>query len=204
MRVLIYSANIGGYDHRHAHSEQSIPVEFQYFDQPQFGLSSMMEAKWYKMHPPEGYDYTIWVDSSVRIKSPHFAKWCVDAAKDKWAIFRHPNRQCAYAEAEFAQDMKKYYDCPIREQMSSYRAEGFPENYGLWACTMIARSNWGKEINEAWWTENQKWSFQDQVSLPYVLWKQSETIYDLPCSFPSNMVQINSGHRGEGYKVCPR
>ena len=204
MSVLIYSANVGGYDHRHAHTEQSIPVDFKYYEEPQFGMSSMLEAKWYKLHPSEDYDYTIWIDSSVRIKSPHFAKWCVDAAKDKWAIFRHPNRQCAYAEAEFAQDMKKYYDCPTREQMAHYRSEGFPENFGLYACTMIARSRWGKEINEDWWTEINKWSFQDQISLPYVLWKRKETIYDLPCSFPSNMVQLNTGHRGEGYKRCPR
>jgi len=204
MSVLIYSANMGGYDQRHTHVEQTIPVEFAYFDQPQFGLTPMMEAKWHKLHPPEGYDYTIWIDASMRIKSPHFAKYCVDSAKDRWALFRHPDRDCAYVEAAFSQDMKKYYDCPIREQMAHYKADGFPEGFGLWACTMIARSKWGKELNEAWWTENQKWSFQDQVSFPYLLWKRNETVYDFPSNFPSNLVQLNTGHRGEGYQRCPR
>jgi hypothetical protein len=28
-------------------------------------------------------------------------------------------------------------------------------------------------INKAWWRENLRWTFQDQLSLPYVLWKHN-------------------------------
>jgi hypothetical protein len=30
-----------------------------------------------------------------------------------------------------------------------------------------------QKINTDWWQENVKWSYQDQISLPYVLWKNN-------------------------------
>src|SRR5437879_1575817 len=78
-----------------------------------------------------------------------------------------------YAEAEFSKTMPKYFDQPIAEQIESYRAEGYPARMGLIATGLIARSTAAdlSAIEEMWWDENLRWSYQDQLSLPVVLWR---------------------------------
>jgi hypothetical protein len=47
-----------------------------------------------------------------------------------------------------------------------------PAGFGLWAGGMIARrhSEDIREMGERWTNEIHQWSFQDQISEPYVLW----------------------------------
>jgi hypothetical protein len=71
--------------------------------------------------------------------------------------------------------MPKYHNLPLHDQVATYRAEGYPEHHGLMACTVIARhfnDDRLECINEAWWQENLRWTYQDQLSLPVVLWRQ--------------------------------
>jgi hypothetical protein len=68
--------------------------------------------------------------------------------------------------------MVKYAGQPIAEQVAHYRAQGHPPHGGLWSCGVIARSTADSRlfaINEAWWAENCRWSYQDQLALPFVL-----------------------------------
>lgn len=203
MKVCVYTSVFGDYDKIVEPVSQSIPIDFKVCNEPHDLGSPRLEAKYYKMHPPEGYDYTIWVDGSVRITSRFFAEYMVSQAKDKWAFFPHPWRNCIYAEAEEAHNMKKYLDQPIMKQVNFYRSEGMPADYGMPSCGIIARSTWGQEINEAWWNENLSWSIKDQVSLPYVLWKQKQTVYlcDVPL-FGNGYFEIHANHRAEEYKKC--
>jgi hypothetical protein len=48
-----------------------------------------------------------------------------------------------------------------------------PEKFGLWACGAIVWRNKDKarQFGQAWLAENQRWSIQDQVSFPYLVWK---------------------------------
>lgn len=201
--ICIYTSVFGDYDTIKEPCAQSVPVDFKVFTESHDLGSPRLEAKYYKLHPPEGYDYTIWVDGSVKITSRFFAEYMVGQAKDKWALFQHPWRDCIYEEAKEAHDMAKYLDQPIMKQVESYRREGMPEHYGMPSCGIIARSKWGKEINEAWWEENLKWTIKDQVSFPYVLWKQKKSVYI--CSEPlfgNGYFQIHANHRAGEYKKC--
>jgi hypothetical protein len=68
----------------------------------------------------------------------------------------------------------KYGHVPIMEQVNHYRSHGYPEHNGLMAMGVIGRVCRDTEldaINERWWHENLRWTYQDQLSLPYVLWK---------------------------------
>jgi hypothetical protein len=88
-------------------------------------------------------------------------------------MFPHPERGCIYDEVVQSATMRKYQAQPIHEQAASYRTEGYPAQNGLMACGLIARrarADLGG-INEMWWRENLRWSYQDQLSLPVVLWR---------------------------------
>ena len=121
------------------------------------------------------YDVLIWVDGSVQVRSHRFVEEFVgQIGPSGWAMFRHPDRDCIYDELGASLPMEKYRDQPLDRQVVSYRAEGYPAHCGLMACGLIARharDHRHRRINNAWWQENRRWSYQDQLSLPVVLWR---------------------------------
>jgi hypothetical protein len=127
------------------------------------------------------YDYLIWVDGSVQIKSPTFVEKIISHIPERgWTMLRHPDRDCIYDEAgaSLREHPTKYGHLPIVEQVESYRSEGYPEHNGLMANTIIGRASNDRDldtINDLWWHENLRWTYQDQLSLPYVLWKLKKT-----------------------------
>jgi hypothetical protein len=120
-------------------------------------------------------DLSIWIDASLQIKCSTFVKDMRDKLDDgDWAMFVHPERDCIYDEANISAAMVKYQGLPIFQQVEAYRSI-VPPHGGLYACGVIVRQEPARErikrANELWWDENLKWTYQDQLSLPYVLRK---------------------------------
>lgn len=120
------------------------------------------------------YDATIWVDASLLLRHRSFARDIVGfIGKTSWAMFTHPDRDCFFEEAIVSSGMNKYRGFPIREQASHYSKVGILPHSGLYACGVVARKEpltpMLRRANELWWSENVKWSYQDQLSLPFVL-----------------------------------
>jgi hypothetical protein len=118
-------------------------------------------------------DISIWVDASLQIKCPSFGRDMHAALGNRdWAMFAHPDRDCIYDEAEVSATMSKYHGLPIFPQVEAYRST-VPPRDGLYACAVIVRrepaSERMKAVNALWWEQNLKWTYQDQLSLPYVL-----------------------------------
>jgi hypothetical protein len=155
------------------------------------GLHPRMQAKWYKLlshrafpggrlswrYAPFNFrpraDMSIWIDGGLQIKSARFVRdMRTNLGSQDWAMFPHPARDCIYEEAKVSLGMRKYRDLPIAPQVASYRSI-IPPHGGLYACTIIVRREPASQVirdaNEWWWNENLKWTYQDQVSLPYVL-----------------------------------
>jgi hypothetical protein len=206
MRVLVYSAVVGDYDPVKEFPKQSIACDFQLFTEPKGQRNARMDSRWYKLNPPKDYDYTIWIDGSIRVLSRFFAEYMVDQAKDRWAMFKHPWRNCLYDEAEESYDMRKYHGEPIMAQAEAYRKAGMPSNWGLWASGIICRRNdWGDDLNALWWQEHEKWSFQDQISLSYVSWNYKLRFYTCDMPLMTNpLLRVEAGHRVEEYEKCPQ
>lgn len=144
-------------------------------------LFSPPARKWWPFPKADGEtlrcDYSIWIDGSVRIKQETFAEEMIGyLGRYGMAMFIHPDRDCIYDEAEVCAQPEfiKNRGLPLREQVEHYRSEGYPERNGLIATTVLARDMRRKElskINRDWWQELLKWTNRDQLSLPYVLWK---------------------------------
>jgi hypothetical protein len=198
MNALIYTAIIGDYDDLKQPAAQSRPTDFVCFTDAstpsRVGAWQMihvtrdlsthprMQAKRFKIlshHvlPPLGrsFDISIWVDASVQINGENFVRDMRAASTGfEWSMFAHPHRDCIYEEAAFSVQLGKYRSLPIIEQAESYRSV-VPQHDGLYASTVIVRTEPAAECvmraNDLWWSENVTWSYQCQVSLPYVLRK---------------------------------
>lgn len=117
---------------------------------------------------------TIWADASSLIQ-PHFAAAILkklESAKDGWVMFPHPNRSKITEEVTASRGLPKYDDMDLEGQVAQYIGEGFPNNQ-LWATGIIGRSGTSidRDFANAWLWECVRWSFQDQLSFPYLCWK---------------------------------
>jgi hypothetical protein len=151
-----------------------------------------MDSKWYRMNSdlvlPE-YDVTIWVDASFQLGDvDQFAAACLSDLGDSYtALFRHPERTDIYSEAKASLRVwdKKYENQPLLEQVDHYKRCGLPEAHSLWAGGIQIRLNHSDrvaELNRRWFAECVRWSEQDQLSLPYVLWEMGATDLVVPLS----------------------
>lgn len=156
-----------------------------------------LQAKWFKLFPhelfPSGrlapqysgwnpfrhrYDYTLWIDGSIAIRSPEFVRTFVEAAAVGLALVKHPERDNITDEAAVSASMPKYQGQPVVEQAAAYVSAGLPAGV-LYACGLIAQSVSSSEalrpMREAWWRECLAWTLQDQISFPYVCHERGVT-----------------------------
>lgn len=176
------------------HPPWTIICEKGRFDQPR------MSAKWYKLMPhllfPE-YDHSLWVDASMYKPNPGLVRWAIDAiGPGGIAAFRHPYFDDIYGDAELSATLPKYEKEPIIQQVAAYRTEGFPEHYGHFAAgTLARRHNALASFDEAWWRECERWSVQDQLSLPVVAWRAGVKIEAFDGEQLDNPYISPGGHR---------
>lgn len=114
-------------------------------------------------------EYSLWMDGTILLQTS--TKYLIDKyiKNTDVAVFKHPTRNCLYAEAQVCQN--KLLDDPqiIQQQIDRYKAEGYPENNGLVEATIILRrhTEQTKQFNELWWEEIKKGSRRDQISFNY-------------------------------------
>lgn len=133
------------------------------------------------------YDYYIWQDSTHEVvTNPHYiVKYLLRGAE--MGLFEHPQRDCAYKEAE--ELMKINYDSKylINEMINFLREENYPKNNGLYELSTFITKNSQLmfDANILWWELICKYSSRDQISLPYVLYKMKIKPYILKgCANP--------------------
>ncbi len=134
----------------------------------------------------ENYDFSIYVDGNIEIASD-IRCLCSIAKKSKTGIAMHSHyyRDCIYNEAIACKIAKRGNIEAIKKQMIRYRQEGFPEHFGMVEATVIIvdlKNDIAKKIMTEWWDELLKsGSERDQISIPYVLWKNGYKISDIGC-----------------------
>lgn len=196
MNVVVYSANYGAFD---LIRPQLVPVRM-FVDKPTgFRMPGEPEdpraaAKLWKVRPdiacPDA-DVTIWIDGSMEVLRADFVERCLYVLGHADALFvPHPFRDDIYEEAELSTHLGKYAGQPLLDQVASYRKVGHPEHWGLAEAGLLVRRHNArvKALGEAWWAEIERWSLQDQLSLPPLLrtmeleyrwWGRSPYVHDL-------------------------
>jgi hypothetical protein len=122
-------------------------------------------------------DASLWIDGSVHVIDGRFIELVRSRLEEhELVLWDHPEeRDCFLQEAKHCHDWPKYRDGPLLEQAQHYLDEGMPEHFGLWAAGSIARRHTPRmaAFGDAWLAEMQRWTIQDQVSLPYLLWRDA-------------------------------
>ena len=133
-------------------------------------FSMRKSARFYKImgHPSLlSYDYLIWNDASLTIKSSLLPM--VNFLKGDYGFFNHRHRSCIYDEAKACLQLGKGNRKKIIQQISLYLKEGMPKNFGLFETGGYIR----KQNLTFWWDQIFTHSVRDQISLMYVLWREN-------------------------------
>jgi hypothetical protein len=169
----VVTSNVGEYD-----PPLDQPITMARLNPPRRdGEHPRLTAKRVKMlDVVETYDhYVTWVDANMRIGNPCFpeevAHCCGDAPLAVWA---HPDRDCIYQEAvaSLLLAFEKYDRQAIIAQVGHYWRMGHPDRAGLYAGGCVVWNLYHpltRPIAAAWLTECERWTYQDQLSLPFVL-----------------------------------
>jgi hypothetical protein len=128
------------------------------------------------------YDYSLYLDSTVKLKvDPTLFLDYLQPGSDIM-LFRHYRRDCLYDEAETV--IERGLDDPVvvRNQVDGYRSLGYPPHNGLWAGTVVLRRHTSamRDVSCAWWGEVRALSSRDQISLSYVLWRHGVKVTPFP------------------------
>lgn len=118
------------------------------------------------------YDLSLYIDATFTIKRT-IDLFALNKRDGIW-LNSHPQRQCLYEEAQVVID--KGLDDPqtVINQISRYKAEGLPEQNGLYRCGIMVRNPKDERVTEMcdlWWQEVENGSWRDQISMPYACWK---------------------------------
>lgn len=197
-KIALITAIFGDLDDLKPVPEQSVPVDKFCFtnnlnipagefrgwnvihpDYPRYDFKNRIKAKYFRtlshmVKELKAYDIVIWLDGSIDIINPEFVYFMAqNVVRSGLAVFKHSIRDCIYEEAIVSKLGPKYNGEPIDEQIAEYRNSGYPEKNGLieTGCFVKLIDIPTNRIMEQWWHENIKYSYQDQISLPYVLWK---------------------------------
>jgi hypothetical protein len=153
-------------------------------------------AKRAKVHPLDYLssrpDVVVRMDGAAYLRHGHALATLLEAAGDAViAQYRHPARSCIFDEAHAASGQAKYVGQPIFEQVDHYRAEGHPEQWGLWETgVLVYNYRYGRPLLDAfgsfWLAEMRRWTLQDQLSEPVVLRRLGLRPAELPGSYWDN------------------
>jgi len=119
------------------------------------------------------YEYSFYMDYKhpVAIDFDYLLN-CLESNSDI-LITPHRRRDCIYDEGMICIKGKENKKEIILKQLDFYKRENYPIHNGLYAAYWLFRRH-TKELEEfsrQWWKQVEKYSYRDQISLPYVAWK---------------------------------
>ncbi|MBQ1551238.1 MAG: DUF616 domain-containing protein [Bacilli bacterium] len=213
-KIVVYSCIVGNYDSINEPIYFNDNVEYILFSDKDIKSnfwkvrkipSKILKLKnktlinrYIKLHPFElfkDYDYSIYIDGNVKTLSDisGFVN-CINK-KTGIAMFKHHSRKCIYIEEKACILQNKGNKNKIIKQIEKYKSENFPTNFGLLEGTIIVsdlKNENAKNLLIDWWNEfYESESLRDQLSLPYVLWKNNYKIDDI-------------GFLGNNIRACPK
>jgi hypothetical protein len=134
-----------------------------------------LTARWLKVHPHLAlpmYDVSAWVDAAFQIDAFRAVDMEALLGPNDIACFTHPERNCAYAEAEAVRRLRLESDESVDRVVARLRAEGMPPESGLFASGVVLRRHASTDVANAmddWWQYIEHGSIRDQLSINHVI-----------------------------------
>jgi hypothetical protein len=202
-KVVVYTAVTGHYDYVHAPAKKVPGWDYLCFTDeistarpgwdvralPHKYLDQIRRARIAKILSHRflcDYDISIWIDANIGIRGDLAAFSIMALADADIAFFRHgAHRPSVAAEIQACEQAGKAPMEVMSLQYEHYCAQGFTDNAGIIPETgVIIRRHHHPAVRtamEEWWAELLKYSVRDQISLPYIVWKNALPITLLDC-----------------------
>lgn len=193
-KIVVYTANFGNYDDLQDPLYTDENIKYVCFTDNKKFTSQVWDVnyvdtsnesslplcvRYYKFFPDKlfpGYNLSVWVDSKYQIVGDLRGYINTYHRKEPMLCFPHFERDCLYDEAKECIQIGKGNPVMLGGQMYNYFMDGYPENNGLYEGGCLVRWHHNdklKKVMQEWWEEINKYSLRDQVSLPYVCWKNN-------------------------------
>ena len=142
-------------------------------------LSNVMLARRIKLLPWEYFHcegLNIWVDANLPIKAD-LREYAGNYMQGRGILcFPHSERCCICDEAAAVVSHRPDIKRDVIIQTAEYMKAGMPLNFGLYETGCMVR-DFGipmvKKLMQDWWDELVRYTYRDQISLPYVCWKNN-------------------------------
>jgi len=141
-------------------------------NQAQNRNQARLKARYYKTHPSEDYEYTVWVDSNAQLKvDPR--KLILQLGQGDILVHRHKFRKTIKEEAHAVVTLKRVNRGQVGRQVQVYTREGFIKQVPLPETGILVRANNDRvtTFNEMWWDNINRYCVRDQMSFGYCAWK---------------------------------
>jgi len=145
-------------------------------------LTSIRRQRFVKICIPDeifdNYEYSVYVD--CKRKSVIDFEWLLNFMESgsDFVTRRHKTRDCVYDEGRVCIEKGIDDEVTISEQLDFYKSENYPTHNGLHYSFILLRRHTKRmrEFSRLWWQQLERYSFRDQISLPYVAWKHDMKI----------------------------
>ncbi len=155
-------------------------------------LDQIRTARYHKLFPNHlfnhEYQYTVWIDANIDVLDDKLEQRINELIKNDelLAVNVHDKRNCIYEEAKECIKTQKDNPQIIEEEVKFLQKEHYPKDNGLFETNIIFRKHSSEKIFNAmngWWHMICNFSYRDQLSFNYILWKNQEHCTNL---FPLN------------------
>lgn len=159
-------------------------------------LDPPRESRRYKILPHlylSDYEESIYIDNKVKLlQDPEFIfdTYLPNSSYD-FVCFKHPRRDCLYAEAERVIILDYDDERRVREQIAAYKRAGYPEGNGLISGCFLLRRHGATKVRqcmEEWFENVLGYSKRDQISFNFVAWRQNLQFTTLPLGLTDNPI----------------
>ena len=144
-------------------------------------LDNVHLARHIKMNPHiyfHEYETSVWVDGKYQIMDDLREYISLYQKESDVLCFPHPERRCICNEAAACIAANSGNKKDIILQVADYLRDGYPLNYGLYETGCIVRRHNDEKVKmlmRLWEGEVLKYSIRDQLSFPYICWKNNFT-----------------------------
>jgi hypothetical protein len=178
---------------------------------------NMMCAKYikinhHKLAELEKYKYTIWIDGRTVIKNSILLKWLIydlDKNNISLAVHNHSRWTSIFEDALYCKNLNndygylklRYDDQDLIHQAIHYCNNNFIDNNTYVECGFIIRNKNEQNVIDFfnnWWTNNMKYTYQDQISFKYLLFNSN-----IKYKYIGNNVYNNEYTQITHHKITP-
>ena len=199
IKKVVYSVIIGKYDYILTFKKQEGYSYYLFADQnykntnwtiipiskiiEKTNISKIKMTRYFKLFPNlffKDYDLSIYIDASFIAKG-NLNELLIKTLNPTFDIYflQHPRRNKILQEFSAVLRNKRDTKKIVNIVKKRYIKEKFPDNLGLTEnCIIIRRHNNKKVIKlmKIWWNEIKNYSYRDQLSLNYAIWKLNSNL----------------------------